>query len=138
MLGGISLSSFVLNINMLDQLLLLLLLPLCTTSTVYVHPRVVHVAMSSSSSSSSSSSLAPPTLPDSFRSFGAFSFIETIEDPTTLQEAAVKQIKSSTKPIPKKLKCACEFQKVEAETNAVAASFLEKVVVSTKSPMLRK
>jgi len=79
-------------------------------------------------------SLSSPSLPDAFQSFGSFSFIETMEEPVAL---AVKS-KATTKPIPKKLKCACEFQKVDSESNAAAAaSFLEQVVVPVKTRLLR-
>ena len=116
---------------MLDRFLFFLTLLSGVTSMTYVHDHIVHAALTSSQSSN----LTPPTLPDAFRSFGSFSFIQTAETIKPTEESSTsKKIK---KPIPKKLKCACEFQKVEAETNAVAASFLEKVVVPVKSSLLR-
>ena len=102
--------------------LLLLLLSHSITSVTFVHEHVVHSAMS----------LSSPSLPDAFQSFGSFSFIETMEEPVAVQS------KATTKPIPKKLKCACEFQKVDSESNAAAAaSFLEQVVVPVKTRLLR-
>ena len=103
-------------------LLLLLLLPLSAASMTFVHDHTIYSAMSLSSSS--------PALPDTFQSFGSFSFIETREEPA---------VSKTTKPIPKKLKCACEFQKVDSESNAAAAaaSFLERVVVPAKTTLLR-
>ena len=134
---------------MINQpLLLLLLLPL-STAIKYVHEHAVHAAIVSSSSSSSihtfsstDNTIAPPVLPDAFRSFGQFSFIETYEEPDGEKKIFEEDSTKAGKPVPKKLKCSCEFQKVEAETNAVGltapASFLEKVVKPTnENSMLR-
>ena len=101
---------------------------LSTCTATYVHEHVVHAALSSSFPTVALAT--PPTLPDSFRSFGDFSFIETFEEPDEKSAQATDTEEKATKPIPKKLKCSCEFQKVEAESNAVGltapASLLEK------------
>ena len=123
-------SRFFMLLNL--ALLVPLIVPFC--GGTYVHDRVVQAHLVASSSSSSFDAATLPTLPKAFQSFGDFSFIQTYQEPIPSIAAAAAETKVANKPIPKKLKCSCEFQKVEAETNAIGlsapTSFLEKVVNS--------